>query len=162
MIDFIKKLLPNKKEPKKNDFNIPSWTRRNMRDKYIYSEIIWEKESDKYTFYRYNIGANRSDKADLMRGVRYEQNYFLVTPLIVPKTRWSLLTKDHYNLKKFIIKFTNYNTSPFIYSVIMTAIKDNDKEITDTFSSSKTDFIHPDILIQNIRSFLDYASNLKK
>jgi hypothetical protein len=139
-----------------------SWSGKNMLDKYIYSEIIWNKKDNNLLFRRYNLAMNLQDECIVPFISSSNIGSYLKTPLIVLKTNWRELKKEKYNLLSYKIEFTNYNHDPFTYGVVLQAIKENGKQICDSFASTNSEFITGEILLENIKIFLKFAESTKK
>jgi len=139
-----------------------NWNGKNTMDKYIYSEIIWDHKDNKHYFKRYNTALQKEDVSILPSISSSIMGSYLRSPMIALKINWKDLIKEKYKLLSYKIEFSNYNSDPFVYSILMIAVKENGKQVCDSFCSTNSNFINHIDLLNNIKSFLKFAEKLKK
>lgn len=156
VLDTIKGLIKPKDIEKIEDLD--KWYGVNMQNRYLKCKIKWNSSEKKLWIYRYNDRIDKNDKSDLLTFPRNPTpSIALQIPVIIHYVNWKKLLNQKFKLKDYEIEFNNYMTDIYMYTVIMIAHNKNGKQICDSFSSSKNEYVDPDTLLNNIISFLKFA-----
>ena len=133
-------------------------TRKSLVNTKIYCRIKWNMKENKLWFYRHNDLVDVSDKSELISFPRNPvPSTKLFMPVIIHYTAWRKLLDRDFNLKEYTIEFSNFMSDVNIYSVLMIAVNKKNKEIIDSFTSTKSEYVDPRELLTNIITFLEFA-----
>ncbi len=139
-----------------------------METQNIFCEVIWKKEFGR-RIELYGTNRHTSNINVLCSNNIFEKQIYLTTrpsaniyiPKVIYDIDWSFIFKEGMKLKSFKLYFYNYMSSTREYSILMNAINEKNKEITDGFISTIKVFVDPYELTDNLNKFFRFAELYK-